>query len=100
GNLRYAESDQHIHFTLDALRSRGERLQQREPLPEMGDRFHMGGPLDGAVTSFVPVGDRLSRQSCLHTVMSEELWLGRSGLRKLRFQYLCNPLVVVLPRAF
>jgi hypothetical protein len=65
----------------------------------MTDGFDLGGALDGAFTSFVPVGDRLLRQSCFSVVMRQQFWLGLSGLWELGFQDLGNPLVVVLSRA-
>ena len=32
----------HVHFALDALRCLGQRLEQRQPLTEVADGFHMG----------------------------------------------------------
>ena len=32
----------HVHFALDTLRCLGERLEQRQPLTEVRDRFDMG----------------------------------------------------------
>src|SRR6516164_1636809 len=65
----------------------------------MGNRFHMGGTLDGALTSFLPIAHRLCNEPCCRTVMRQQFWLSLSNLRKLGFQDLSDTLVVVLPRA-
>ncbi len=35
------QGDQHVHFSLDMIRGLGERLEQRQSLPEMRNRFDM-----------------------------------------------------------
>jgi hypothetical protein len=60
----------------------------------------MGGALDGVLTRVMPIGDCLLGETSFRTVMREEFWLCLSGLRKLGFQDLSNPLMVLLPRAF
>ena len=42
GNQRCAQGNVHIHFALDTLRCLRQRLEQLQPLTEMGDRFDMG----------------------------------------------------------
>ena len=32
----------HVHFALGTLRGLGQRLEQRQPLTQVRDRFHMG----------------------------------------------------------
>src|SRR5215510_620564 len=63
------QSEKHVYFALDALRCLGERLEQRQPLAEMGDRFHMGGALDGALTCVMPIANRLCKESCFRTMV-------------------------------
>jgi hypothetical protein len=66
----------------------------------MGNRFDMGGALDGALTRFMPIANSLLGEPCLCKMVCQQFWLYFSGFWKLGFQYLSNPLVIVLPRGF
>ena len=65
----------------------------------MGNRFDMGGALNSALSCMLPIGDRLLWEPSFRVVMGDEFWLGLSGLRKLGFEHLSDPLMVVLSRA-
>ena len=59
GSQRCAQGDVHVHFSLDTIKGLWEHLEQRQPCAQVTDGFHIGGPLDGSLTSFVPIADRL-----------------------------------------
>src|SRR3712207_5483563 len=59
GTQRCPESDQHIHFMLETLRSLPERLEQRQPVTQVTKGFYMGGAFGGALPSAIPIVDRL-----------------------------------------
>ena len=65
----------------------------------MTDRFHMGGALDGSLTSFVPIANSLFNETCFRTVMRQQFRLSFSRLWKLCLQYQGNMLMVLLPCA-
>src|SRR5438093_13348960 len=82
GKQRSSQGDQHVYFALETLRGLGERLEQREPLPEMSNGFHMGGALAGSLTSRVPIADCLLGETCLSIVMCQRFRLTFNRLRK------------------
>jgi hypothetical protein len=98
GIQRYAQGDQHVDFASGALRGLGERREERQTLPEMGNRFDMGGALDSALSCELPIGDCLLCQPCLGIMLRQEFGLYLSGLGELGFQDLGNPLVILLSR--
>ena len=51
------------------LRRLGERREQLQPLTEMGNRFRIGGVLDGALTRLMPIVDCLLRETCLSVMI-------------------------------
>src|SRR6185436_20386725 len=74
GRDQRADEGQPQHqLLLYALGAIGERLEQREPLVEMGNRLDVGGAAGGELPGAVPVGNGLVGEPALRRVMSEKL---------------------------
>jgi hypothetical protein len=80
-----------------ALWEGAEHLQASS---QVADGLEVGRALEGALPRPLPVGDRWCKETCLRIVMRQQFWLSFNRLRKLGFEHLGNPLVILLPRAF
>jgi len=65
----------------------------------VADRFHVCRTLGGTLTSPLPVGNRVLRQSIFCVVMRQQFGLHLAEVGKAYLQYLGNVLVVLLARA-
>src|SRR5262245_51001655 len=99
GKQRCSQSQAHVQLPWETLRGLGEHLEQREPLPEMSNGFHLARPLAGPLPSLVPVGNRLFRQPCFHIMMRYKFRLSFNRFWELCLKHLSNALMVVLPLA-
>src|SRR5467141_3703959 len=65
----------------------------------MTDRRDMRRALDSTLASALPVWNSLLTSICPHIVLCQQLGLCLCDIWQLRFQYLCNALMVLLPCA-
>ena len=82
-----------------ALRGLGQRVEERQPLGEVTDRFDIGRALHGAEPGPLPVTHGGRTEAGLREVMGEQLGLRFDGFGKPLDQYLRDPLVILLPVA-
>jgi hypothetical protein len=87
-----------IQFVLAAVGMLGQYVEYFQSMIEIPNRFDMGGALMSTLSCSMPVTDSLFRQTGFRVVMGEQFGLCLSGLRKLGFQDLSDPLVMLLSR--
>src|SRR5262245_27767214 len=85
-------------FLLDTLWRCWQSLQQLKALRKMTDRLDMRRALDSTLAGTLPVRNSLLTSLCPHIVLCQQLGLCLCDIWQLRFQYLRNALMVLLPR--